>query len=264
LAALVKVARAAWPEIVIDDAAFSQFVAQRVDDPSTLDGERAAELWLVFGCSVSEPHALAAFDARYLQRVPDWVRRIDRNPAFASEVQQILRERLLSGSSAKIGEFRGSGSLEGWVRVTATRAALELLRDGKREKLVAEPVEAAQAWLDDPEIEYLKQRYADDFKQALTEALEALGDRQRAVLGLYLVDALNIERIGKVYGVHRATVARWLQSARQELYDGARQRLGERLAISAGEFESIARLVQSQLDVSVRRILADRGENRSA
>jgi RNA polymerase sigma-70 factor (ECF subfamily) len=264
LAAVIRLARAAWPEIEVDDAALSEFVVQRVDDPGSLDPERAQELCLAFACSIGEVHALAAFEARYLSRVPDWVRRIDRSAAFAGEVQQILRERLLSGSAPKIGDFRGIGSLEGWLRVSASRAALELLRDGKREQLVGEPVEDAHAWVDDPELEYLKQRYADDFKHALTEALEALPDRDRTVLGLYLVDGLNIDRIGKMYGVHRATVARWLATARSALYDGARARLGQRLALSSGEFESLARLVQSQLDVSVRRILADRGENRSA
>jgi RNA polymerase sigma-70 factor (ECF subfamily) len=264
LARLCRIARSAWPEIAVDDGALATFVAQRVDDPAALPDERAHELCLAFACSVGEPHALSAFERRYLARVPDWVRRLDRNAAFASEVQQILRERLLAGETPKIAEFRGLGSLEGWLRVAATRTALELMRSGKREELSEEPVTVASEWLDDPELEYLKHRYAEDFKQALTDALEALGDRERAVLGMYLVDGLNIDRIGKLYNVHRATIARWLQAAREALYDGARERLEARLSISAGEFESIARLVRSQLDVSVRRILADRAEIRPA
>jgi RNA polymerase sigma-70 factor (ECF subfamily) len=264
LTALISSARAAWPELAVDEAAFLAFMLERVEEPAGLSEERAAELVLAFACSVADPRALEAFEQRYTARVPDWVRRIDRNPAFAAEVQQILRERLLTGSPPRIAEFRGSGSLEGWLRVSATRAALELLRAGKREQPIDEPSELAGEWLDDPELEYLKARYRDDFKQALSEALESLGDRERAVLGMYLVDGLNIERIGKLYDVHRATVARWISAAREELYAGAQRRLGERLAISAGEFESIARLVRSQLDLSVRRILADRQENQSA
>jgi RNA polymerase sigma-70 factor, ECF subfamily len=253
----VAAARARWPELALDDAALGEFLAARVSDAGAIESERLAELVLAFACSVREPRALRIFEARFLARVPEWVRRIDRNPAFAADVQGVLRERLLSGSPPRIGEFRGSGSLEGWLRVTAMRAALELARAARREQLEEEPARAAGDWLDDPELEYLKLRYAAEFKQAVTEALEALPDRERAVLGLYLADGLNIDRIGKLYGVHRATVARWIAAARELLHAGTQRRLAERLSLAPGDFESIVRLVRSQLDVSVRRILAN-------
>ena len=264
LAALVRAARQAWPAIAVDEAAFAAFIAQRVDDPSGLAPERAHELFLAFACSVGNRDALDAFDERYLARVPAWVARIDSGQALASEVQQMLRERLLTGTPPKIAEFRGAGSLEGWLRVAATRTALEIQRAGRRERLGDVVPDLASEWLDDPELDYLKPGYARELEVALGEALEALDDRDRAVLGMYLVDGLNIERIGKLYDVHRATVARWISAARDRLYDETRRRLGERLALGSGEFESIARLVRSQVNVSLRRILANQNENRSA
>jgi RNA polymerase sigma-70 factor, ECF subfamily len=254
---LVAQGRAAWPELMLDDARLGEFLAARAPPGQAIERERLAELVLAFACSTRDLRALRIFEDRFLARVPEWVRRIDRNSAFAADVQGVLRERLLSGSPPRIAEFRGVGSLEGWLRVTAVRAALELARAARHEQLADEPARAASDWLDDPELEYLKLRYAGEFKQAVTESLESLPDRERALLGLYLADGLNIDRIGKLYGVHRATVARWIAAARELLHDGTEQRLAERLSLAPGDFESIVRLVQSQLDVSVRRILAN-------
>jgi hypothetical protein len=44
---------------------------------------------------------------------------------MADELRQTLRVRLLAGPSPKIASYKGSGPLSGWVRVVATRIALE-------------------------------------------------------------------------------------------------------------------------------------------
>ena len=249
----------AFPALGLESADLQSHVEARVEDPDALEPERLAELALCFACTLAKPRALAIFEARFIARVPEFVRRIDSGAAFAQEVQQILRERLLAGPEPKLMTFAGRGSLEGWVRVSATRAALELCRQRKR--LSREETAPAQVLLDDPELDHIKRRYSAEFGAAFKQALEGLGDRDRTVLSLYLLDGLNIDRIGRLFEVHRATVARWLSGAREQLYQDTHEHLARELALSDTEFQSIARLVQSQLDVSVRRILR---ENREA
>jgi len=90
----------------------------------------------------------------------------------------------------------------------------------------------------------------------IREALRVLDDRERMIFRLYVVDGLSVERIAKVYGVSQSTVSRWVAKARDGVTAEARRLLRERLLLSEAEFESVAGLMISQLDLSVSRILA--------
>jgi RNA polymerase sigma-70 factor (ECF subfamily) len=69
------------------------------------------------------------------------------------------------------------------------------------------------------------------------------------------MDGLNIDAIGVLFGVHRATVARWRSDARTALFEGTRRVFRAELDLSAGEFASVMRLIDSQLEVSLPRLL---------
>lgn len=68
---------------------------------------------------------------------------------------------------------------------------------------------------------------------------------------------MNIDRIGAVFNVHRATVARWIAAAREGLLERTMARLGERLRLEPADFESLLRVVRSSLDVSLHALLAE-------
>jgi RNA polymerase sigma-70 factor (ECF subfamily) len=70
-----------------------------------------------------------------------------------------------------------------------------------------------------------------------------------------VIDGWTIDRIGALYGVHRATAARRIAAARDELGAAIRTELAARLAISIDEVDSIVRLVQNRIDVSLERLL---------
>jgi RNA polymerase sigma-70 factor (ECF subfamily) len=90
---------------------------------------------------------------------------------------------------------------------------------------------------------------------AIRAALEALEDRPRSLLRWSLVKGWSIDRIAELYEVHRATAARWLSAARDALGEQIRKEVAARLSIPLDEVDSIVRLVQSQIDVSLLRIL---------
>jgi RNA polymerase sigma-70 factor, ECF subfamily len=52
-------------------------------------------------------------------------------------------------------------------------------------------------------------------------------------------------------GVGRATVTRWIASARQEILASARRKLGEELSLRPAELESLMGLMRSRLDLSL-------------
>jgi RNA polymerase sigma-70 factor (ECF subfamily) len=107
----------------------------------------------------------------------------------------------------------------------------------------------------DPDHGYLRERYRADVNAAVRAALAGLPDPQRALLRYSVIDGWSVDRIGALYGIHRATAARRVAAAREELGAAIRTKLAARLAISLDEVDSIVRLVQSWIDVSLERLL---------
>ena len=254
--------RAAWPEVPLDAVAFAQHVADRVRTRADVVGAiralHPADLFLACACARGIPAALARFERAHLSRVPELVRRVDAWAAFAEEVAQIVREALLvpaQGRASRIAEYSGRGPLASWVRVVAVRTALHL-RDEQRG---LEPLEDGGGGevpgIVDPELDYLKLRYRRVYEEALRAALAELSDRDALLLQLHYVDGLNIDRIGALFGIHRSTVARWRTTIRRSLLARTREHLRRRMRFTPAEFESLLRLVRSQLVVSIRSAL---------
>ena len=166
-------ARRAWSAIRIEDADFCAYLGERAPADATaieaLGKLRSDELFLCCGCARGNREALRAFDERFLARVNDSVAHLRLAPTSVDEARQQLRIKLLSPSDEappRIAQFRGHGSLEGWVRVAAVRTALTLTAaerlPGPRESLGGEHARAA-----DPELDCLHARYRGVFATAL-------------------------------------------------------------------------------------------------
>jgi RNA polymerase sigma-70 factor (ECF subfamily) len=181
----------------------------------------------------------------------------------AEDALQVVRTKLFVGDGSrdgtpKIADYRGRGSLAGWVRVVAVRTALTLRRGARR----AERREANDdALLDVPgaldvELDHLKTRYRGELQAALRRALSSLTARERNLLRMHFIEGLSVDDLGALHRVHRATAARWIVSIRERLFDAIREDLTHRLGIDRSEFDSLVALVRSQLDVSLHRFLA--------
>ena len=253
-------ARAGWPELELDEGRFVAHLALHLVDEelaTQLAALYAADLWLACGCADGDAAALSAFDEEVLSQVGLLLGRLQPTAQLVDEVRQQLRHKLLlakPGARPRIAEYAGRGPLRAWVRVTAVRAALDLLRAaGTRAGADVEPDDLAVG--SSPELDYVKERYRLQFKAAFQAALRGLDPEQRNVLRLNVVEGLNIDEIGALFKVHRSTVARRIAAARQQVLTDARQRLRVELGLSAGEFDSLAGVMRSQLDLSVANIL---------
>jgi RNA polymerase sigma-70 factor (ECF subfamily) len=158
---------------------------------------------------------------------------------------------------AALREYAGRGDFRNYVRVIATRDLIRAVERGRRETPQEEDVLfALLSRGEDPELDFLREHYRDSVSTSLRAALGRLGDRERALLRYQLVDGWSVDRVGALYGVHRATAARWIAAAREQLGDLIRDEVAKALAISVGEVDSIVRLVQSRIDVSLARLIA--------
>ncbi len=251
----------AWPDVEVLEAAVAAFVATRLpDDKEPLVGLamlRVPELYLVCGCLRGQRDALAAFERTYGAELMAAARR--GGAAQADEIVQHLRMRLLVGSEPRLSNYAGRGSLKRWLKVACTRLAIDTGRADRSRRARGEEsgrmaTELADA---DPELQLLKTKYRQAFKDAFAEAMQNLTPRARTMLRLHLLHGLTIDQIAPMHRVHRATAARWLARARAEVLERSRASLGELLNTDPRDVDSIMHLIASRLDVSIARHLDD-------
>jgi RNA polymerase sigma-70 factor (ECF subfamily) len=73
---------------------------------------------------------------------------------------------------------------------------------------------------------------------------------------LHYVDALHIDGIGRIYQVHRATVARWLVRIRSDVLGHTRALLAAELGTDTDEADSVIGGLAADVDLTLSRILA--------
>ncbi|WP_052420637.1 sigma-70 family RNA polymerase sigma factor [Hyalangium minutum] len=263
LARLFEVGREAWPSLPLPFEVFVRHVMchlpKRNPPERLLPALHGADLYLACACKEGVPGAASAFQASHGATVEAALRGRNVPPDERGELTQAFWEKLLVGQQgvpAKIGDYSGRGPLGGWVRVAAVRAALNYHEQKKSDPLGARaPMDAQrEPTTQDPELDFLKAHYRDEVQQALKDALAGLEADERNVLRLHFLDGLSTERIATVYGVHRATVARWVTRGREALLTGTHQLLMERMRIGRGEAESIIGIVRSQLGLALGSI----------
>ena len=219
---------------------------------------RGPDLYLACACATGNEAAMKEFIEGVIAQLK--LGRVSKSPAFNEEIRQRLCQKLLvaePGQPPRIGEYAGRGALSSWTQVAAVRVALDLRRSRHREEQLTTSDLAKLGATDQVELEFLKGQYQEEFKASLERSFSGLEDRQRTVLRMNVVDRLNIAEIGKIYGVHRATVARWIAEAREALFKGTQRELETRLgkSLSPSEFNSLVGLVLSRLDISIHRLL---------
>jgi RNA polymerase sigma-70 factor (ECF subfamily) len=246
---------------LIDRIADAMLADDAPGDLAALARLHAADLYLACALATGDEKAVAVAEAELIPAARQSAGRIDGTRAFVDEVAQIVRDRLLvgeAGTGPAIRQYRGSGPLARWVRVVATRVALDLKRrdarvaedgDGELERIPAPS---------DPELEYVWRTCADQYKAALADAFAALSQRDRNLMRQRYVDDLNIDALGRLHRVHPATAFRWLKKVEEQLATATRKALMERLAITESQVESMERMVASQLQISLTRMLRAR------
>jgi len=231
----------------------------RHQDLRALEKLRGSDLFLAWACSAGRGVALATFERAHAAAFRAiWLRAGGRKPSF-DDFAQAVRTKLFVGEAAKIADYSGHGQLQGFVGVVASRTLLDMARTRKDEVALPEEFDggplAMRAPDDDPELQYLKRKYRAEMREAFEEAARSLDPEERNVLREHYAHGLGIDQIAAVHGIHRATAARRLAVARESVLRSTRQLLMRRLHMSRDELESVVRLIESQMHVTVERVL---------
>ncbi len=249
-----RAAQARWPEFDVSATEFARFVAER-QDAATSDGpyENASDLYLVCACLKNVTGAIRVLEQQYVEPVlPTSNSTVNRD-----DLRQAVLERLLLCSDngrCRLAEYSGRASLRAWVRVVAKRVHLNMARG-----LAIKPARGVHEVLEthliatgsDPELDYLRVRYASEFKRAFRAAVAKLDSRELLMLRMHVAEKASGAEMAALFGVNRTTVVRWMSDTRHELLTQTRQHLQQELKLSRAECDSVVRLVMRQLDMTL-------------
>ncbi len=262
LLALWDQARGVWPHCQPKAPAFARALAERAtgqaDPVMALSTLHAADLFLALACVEGHPVALQCLEQHFLSRLGGELGRKGGLAVYADEAQQMLRVRLLVGQSGeppRLVGYRGTGPLSAWLRLTLTRLALNLHNAAARDTSLDDDLFTASESSPDPELSYLRQHYQSVVSQAMQESLEALPGEERAILRMHFLDGLSAAEVGSLFQVSGRTIQRRIAETRKQIVDNVRKRVGQKVGLNPSQLETLMRLVQSDWNLSVQRIL---------
>jgi RNA polymerase sigma-70 factor, ECF subfamily len=255
------------PEIRLNPSIFGTHIAgcntPLTDRVGTLP---AGDLFLACAALSGNQKAISKLRQLSLPPIRSYLRRVELPASTLDDITQELWNVLFAGGTDRVprlARYSGTGSLRSFIGITARRLALMRCRhESVAARAIARAAAEVNALADDIELGFIKAQYRDDFRRSIEDALRGLDDRLRMVLRMRVVGDMTVDGIAQTYGVAQSTVSRWLDKAREQVVSETRRLVCERLALSGHEFDSLWRLVASQLEVSVSGILACNGVSR--
>lgn len=263
-------ARQRWPGVQLDAGRFGAALGERLREDVPLSALRTADVYLAAALLHDAPGAVDAFERSYGAEIDRGLRRLDA--ASFDDLRQAVRQRLFVGDGEhppKLASYGGRGELLRWLRVTVVRMRADVARKRMREpeaddEALGSRLSRAVSPTADPEYRYLKDHYGAQLREAFEGAVGVLEPKQRNLLRQHLLGGLSATQLAGLYNVDRSTTKRWLVRAREDLWSQTRRRVMQQLGLSRSEFESVVRLVQSELDLSMPRLLGpDDGDGTS-
>lgn len=174
-----------------------------------------------------------------------------RDEAFSKTLEVVF---VGEGSGPAIDGYQGRGSLAGWLKVAAVRAAHRVLRGRDTEPSIIarhEPtsdlIAHSRALWSEQERAVLDAEGARAFRLAFREVVESLAPDERSALRLHYADRLSIDALAELWGLHRATAARRVAKLRQRIRTEVLQRLQHEFGASPSSVGRWVRRMQSQL-----------------
>lgn len=244
-------ARARWPQAPEPGGELAARIAAQI-----AKRPRVEDLFLAWWCSTGDTAAIAAFEDAFEEELHAMASRF--RELAADELRQTLRIRLFVGtpdSPPKIRDYSGTGALKSWLRVTAVRLFIDIMRSTRAQRAEQELDEGELLGLADPQGSSIRAELGVAVKRAFAAAVAKLLPRQRVFLRHAYVDHHTLDQIAAHYAVHRTTVARTLAAAREQLIAETRAGLVAAVGIEHEELSSVIRMLDSRIDLSLSRVL---------
>jgi RNA polymerase sigma-70 factor, ECF subfamily len=241
--------QAAFPLRELSFASFAEQAARYTPEDRP---EADLDIYLAVACTLGVTGAAEALVRRHGRSIRQALARMkldgDRHDeAWATALRVVF---VGEGSGPAIAGYRGRGSLDGWLRVTATRAAHRVLR--RQAPTPTDDLEGewpSEVWRP-AERQLLVTECEEPFAEAMRAGIAALSPEDRRALRSHYRDGLSIDMLAESWAIHRATAARRIARARRRLREHVLRALEGRLGLSESSAVQLVRQVQSQLELA--------------
>ncbi len=219
LGQLCEQVHSAWPTIAVSDEIFIAHLANCVaaEAPEGLTQVHGSDLYLACACGSNDEQAVALFEEHYYEIIKAAAARIAPGDKVEEVLQRVVTKLFVGEADkpAKINTYHGRGTLRAWTQAVTIREAYGLHRTRRRRERneMGLLLERAVDVQHDPELVHLKEEYRQHFKEAFQQALAELDIQDRNLIRFEYLDGLNLQELGAVFGVSRATAARWRSTA---------------------------------------------------
>ncbi len=161
---------------------------------------------LIKGCRRGDRHAQRTLFDRYSSRMHGLSLRYLKNPMQAEDVVVVAFTKVFE----KIGQYKGEGSFEGWIRRIVVNEALTVIRK-TRTMMIETDLEKAER---EPDYQQLNQQMeAEDLLKIIGE----LPPGYRVVFNMYAIDGFSHKEIAEQLGITENTSKSQLSRARAYL-----------------------------------------------
>jgi RNA polymerase sigma-70 factor (ECF subfamily) len=219
-------------------------------------GLRVGDLALARACASGNGRAWEHFVAVYRQPLTRDAIAITRSETLGRDLADQLYAELY-GLKVREGErrcpllsYRGRGSLMGWLRTTLAQRHVDHYRRTRRE----EPVEEFDAPAPAPPQQQTPARELSLLEQAIKQAISSREAEERYLLATYYLDGQTLLAMGRVLGVHEATVSRKLRRAEKEIRKQILKHL-QRSGMSRRAAEEAMGADARDLEVNLKKLL---------
>lgn len=251
----IERAHARHPPAWVDTAAFEARLGELAPDDGELAGLHVEDLYLAAACLAGVKDAIALFEKTCVAPARAHAARRFADDTLADELAQIVRQRLVV-EERRLTQYTGRGPLGAWVRVAMVREGQSVKRGPLGRETALSTARDERVIESHPEAKLMNAHERFLANEALRTALQGLPREERVLLRMHYVDEVTLEGVAKVLGVSRATAARRLASARDNLMESMRRYLHDERGISTTQVDSVIGALAGQIDVSLRRELA--------
>ena len=265
IAELIDKAETRYPHLGLPRESFRALLQRCLGDgamSATPNALHVEDLYLACGYALGVESARTQVESEHFARIQ---RRLERMQTPAAIIADILQEQrvvlieMLRPDYMGRG-YSGRGSLGGWLYIAALRTA-ERRRQRAMNELpdhnprVALDVHEQLLPVPDPEMEHLIHSYRSAFEAAMQQGLAVLSCRERNLLRYHYLERLSIDELAEIYGVHRATAARWIVRAQQRLASETRARFTAQIPMAADSMPRLLAMIRSKLNLSLSVVL---------
>ena len=224
------------------------------EQAQVLDRLVLRDVHLVLGCLAGAPRALRLFMTRFRPYLRHLSLRHSPSEAIAEDVEALLLATLFTPrraddpTSARLYSYQGMGTLQGWLRVTARRQVIDILRKQKPQASegvldrLASPGRGAERDL-------MHLEAAARLRPVLSNCVSQLSDDERSLLSQYYRDGRVLREIGDDLGIDTSSVFRRLGTARSKVWKRFRSKAREELGLDDRDLRGLLGSIADDLNL---------------